>query len=203
MEVSTTPLRWKFLKEKPKNRQERADRTNVAQIDFLPGNTFDKKMFQTASDLKDALATNPSKDSASPIHFRLYIVEDLSRSVIEALGAKFDIDPSFFREHIVDYAWYNLRDRFMDPPNLDIVTRQQDWFQVRWVRARYFKTKKSFDQARVEANRFNVLRRPDEDLNNQTMWDDHDATVALTRTRASFWRSKPGDEAVPTGELIP
>lgn len=41
------------------------------------------------------------------VRTRLFVVEDLSRNVIEALGNHFKIDPSFFREHIVDYAWYN------------------------------------------------------------------------------------------------
>lgn len=39
---------------------------------------------------------------------RLFVVEDLSRDVIETLGCAYDVDPSFFREHIVDYFWYNI-----------------------------------------------------------------------------------------------
>jgi len=195
-------LRWKFIKEKPQNRQERVDRTNVACIDFLADGHIGKKIFNDAQELKDCLNCTDQQRDDSLIRFRLFVVEDLSRTVIEAFGAKFDIDPSFFREHIVDYAWYNLRDRFMDPPNLDIVTKQQDWFQVRWVRARYFRNKKSFNKARDEANRFNVHRRPDEDLNTKALLDEPGATVALSRTRASFWRSKPGVEPIPTGESI-
>lgn len=47
------------------------------------------------------------RDDAS-VRLRLFVVEDLSREVIETLGSKFDIDPSFFREHLVDYVWYNI-----------------------------------------------------------------------------------------------
>lgn len=45
---------------------------------------------------------------ASSVKLRLYVVEDLSREVIETLGSNYDVDPSFFREHLVDYVWYNI-----------------------------------------------------------------------------------------------
>lgn len=41
---------------------------------------------------------------------RLFVVEDLSREVIEALGEHFDVDPSFFQAHLVDFSsWRTLR----------------------------------------------------------------------------------------------
>jgi hypothetical protein len=190
MEVSTTPLRWKFLKgpEKAKERHQRAEKTNVARLDFFPEEKVTCEYLKKPEELKAGLDEKPRD-----VQFQLFVVEDLSRQVIELLGAKFDIDPSFFRAHINDYAWYNVRDRFMDPPNLDIISERQDWFQVRWVRPRYFRTRASFEMARVESNRFNVLRRPDEDYNNKGLLDEKEASVALTRTRASFWKSKEGD----------
>jgi hypothetical protein len=190
MEVSTTPLRWKFLSERHSERDERVKRTNVARLDFLADGQITRTNFTTAKDLEDGLSKLNLDADSKDVQFRLFVVEDLSRCVIEALGSKFDIDPAFFREHINDYAWYNVRDRFMDPPNLDIIAERQDWFQVRWVRTRYFRTRASFEKARVESNRFNVFRRPDEDLNNRGLLDDKEATVALTRTRASFWKNK-------------
>ncbi|KAF2429254.1 hypothetical protein EJ08DRAFT_698396 [Tothia fuscella] len=267
MEVGTTPLRWKFLhpsddpierKQAEKERNERAEKTNVAQLVFLSSGAIVPTYYKTAQDLEGGLdslkATTRESDDTSKvstptdhdgedhtpagaerspedalnnveehqteegsdnneddaeqrpqetpesapnaIQFRLFVVEDLSRRVIEALGAKFDIDPSFFREHINDYAWYNLRDRFAEPPNLQIIQNQLPWFQIRWVRPRYFRTKDDFERARVQASSFNVLRRPDEDLNNGALLDDKDATVALTRTRASFWRGKFGNEDI-------
>jgi hypothetical protein len=120
---------------------------------------------------------------------RLFIVEDLSRQVIELLGAHLDIEPAFFREHIVDYAWYNTRDRWVDPPNLNMVIRQNRWVALRFVTARYFKEGSSFQRAVKEAELFNVLRRPDDDQNNKSAWDDGGAIVGITRTRASFWLS--------------
>lgn len=43
------------------------------------------------------------------VQLRLFVVEDLSRAVIEALGFHFKIDPSFFREQIVDSDLYSIR----------------------------------------------------------------------------------------------
>jgi hypothetical protein len=140
-------------------------------------------------------AVDPDK-----VQFRFFVVEDLSRRVIEALGSKFDLDPSFFREHINDYAWYNIRDRFAEARKLRVVAEQQPWVQLRWVRPRYFVNQDSYQAARVEANTFNIIRRPDEDYNNGALLDDEDATVALTRTRASFWTGKINGEDI--GEYI-
>lgn len=50
------------------------------------------------------------------VKFRLWVVEDLSREVIETLGHHYDIDPSFFREHILDYVWYNISQYSLSRP---------------------------------------------------------------------------------------
>lgn len=60
------------------------------------------------------------KEKAEDIRMRLFVVEDLSREVIEQFGAKFDIDPHVFRAHIFDNIWYNIRDLTWDPPSLKI-----------------------------------------------------------------------------------
>lgn len=64
-----------------------------------------KTDINNAETLKEYLS-EPRNDPS--VKLRLFVVEDLSREVIEALGSKFDIDPSFFREHLVDYVWYNV-----------------------------------------------------------------------------------------------
>lgn len=61
--------------------------------------------------LKEYL-TEPRDNSS--IKLRLFVVEDLSRDVIETLGSHFNIDPSFFREHLVDYIWYNISKSFRE-----------------------------------------------------------------------------------------
>ena len=198
MEVSTTPVRWTQFKEKKRTdeeRQERAKRTNVTRLDYFDSDRVVSNICKTPDDLRKAL-----KEDDDECHLRLYVVEDLSRAVIELLGAHLDIEPAFFREQIVDYAWYNTRDRWVDPPNLSVITRQQRWLQLRFVTARYFKTSDSFEKGCKEAELFNVLRRPDDDLNNKAVMDDKNAIVGLTRTRASFWL-KSADKSQKKGAI--
>jgi hypothetical protein len=212
-----------------KDRSDRAVKTNVARLDFYSDGSIQRNNFKTAAALQSGLdeldaaagvppidvqppvaestdgaggapATGDTPDAdAKKIQFRLFVVEDLSRSVIESLGSKFDIDPSFFREHINDYAWYNVRDRFAEAPNLQIIAERQQWLQVRWARARYFRTNASFEKAKLQAGGFNILRRPDPDMSNGALLDDPDAIVALSRTRASFWRG--AFDGMDIGEL--
>lgn len=69
------------------------------------GTHVGREYMNKASELEEYLSG--TRDDQS-LKLRLFVVEDLSRSVIEALGSKFDVDPSFFREHLVDYVWYNM-----------------------------------------------------------------------------------------------
>lgn len=81
------------------------ERTNVCLLEYpKEGPGVEEKRFDDCAELKDCLDVMGENES---VQTRLFVVEDLSRDVIEALGYHFKIDPSFFREHIVDYAWYN------------------------------------------------------------------------------------------------
>jgi Mg2+ and Co2+ transporter CorA len=190
MEISTVPSRWPDLQNKePKDeeREQRASRTNVTRLDYLDSGEVVSNQYKSSKALRDALTGESTDNDADKRQFRLFVVEDLSRDVIELLGSNLDIEPAFFREHIFDYAWYNTRDRWADPPSLNIVTRQNRWVPIRFVTARYFKTPKSFMEGFKEAASFNVLRRLDDDQNGKSMWDDKEAIVGIIRTRASFW----------------
>lgn len=80
-------------------------RTNVCLLEYpQQGPGVEVSRFNDPADLKDCL--NGLGENKS-VKTRLFVVEDLSRNVIELLGNHFKVDPSFFREHIVDYAWYN------------------------------------------------------------------------------------------------
>jgi hypothetical protein len=191
MEVSTTPLRWRSLmnvQRSDEERCQRARRTNVTRLDYLNSGPVTVTSYNNPEDLRIGLQEHNHQN-----HFRLYVVEDLSRDVIEAFGDILDMEPDFFREHIVDYAWNNVRDRWWNPPNLNVVTKRQRWFQLRFVTARYFKTAASFLHGLEEASQFNVLRRPDDDLNNNSLWDDKGAVIGITRARASFWLGSTDD----------
>jgi len=164
-------------------RDARFEKTNIGLLEY--SSTVSLQRLTTPQALSWALERGRSH--GGDVRLRLFVVEDLSRDVIENLGSHFDIEPDFFREHIVDYAWYNVRDPWRNPPNLKIVSRQQHWFQVRYVTSRYFDTPDSFKRGFEESQTFNVLRRPDDDQNNKAFWDKKEAIVGMTRSRASFW----------------
>ncbi|KAH8821331.1 hypothetical protein F5884DRAFT_716358 [Xylogone sp. PMI_703] len=188
MEVGTTVARWPTLKKDSDQRLQRFIKTKVTRIDYYKSGYIWSKEYTSPETLREGIkGEHQSTKEDDSRQLMLFIVEDLSREVIEILGSHFDIDPSFFREHIVDYAWYNIRDRWINHPALNVVTRRQRWLQLRFVRPRYFKTKESFKDGFKQAEEFNVNRRPDDDQNINSLWDDNNAVVGLTRSRASFW----------------
>jgi len=194
-------MRWKefgidgrWTKE---DRDERASRTKVTRLDYFTVGEVPiaKESYTKSEDLKAALNNQASEKGVGQRRFRLFVVEDLSRDVIELLGAHYDIDPAFFRDQIFDYAWYNTRDRWADPPRLNIIGKRQRWLQIRFATARFFQTQESFKNGCDEFESFNVLRRPEDDLNNKAVWDKLGAIVGLSRTRASFWLGSAESQA--------
>lgn len=84
------------------------ERTKVTVLDYPEDGTAPERTdLDTAVGLKEHIAHLSDRKNSS-VKFRLFVVEDLSREVIETLGARYDVDPSFFREHLVDYIWYNI-----------------------------------------------------------------------------------------------
>ncbi|KAI1354501.1 hypothetical protein F5Y01DRAFT_273013 [Xylaria sp. FL0043] len=226
MSIGTEPKRWKDLStdqqdlstgqllspkdisDRQAERKRRIEKTNVSVLNYY-ATKVKRENFTSAQALKDGLH-NSTKDSN--IKFKLYVVEDLSRDVIEILGSAFNIEPDFFRAHIVDYAWWNVRDRWRNPPMLDLVSRHQNWTQLRYVTARYFDVNKkhrqtdchqNFKDAAKEADSFNILRRVDDDLSNKSFWDKEGAIVGYTRSRATFWLQPTHlQQGTPVGILL-
>lgn len=193
MEVTTSPVKWEqFLKlnsQKDIYRDRRAALTNVAVVDFSQA----AGTAEVVNKIKDGDTLLEVLQTPQPLGVdRLYVVEDLSRDMIEYLGRELDIDPLFFREHINDYTWYNTRDPWVELPDLDIVARDRNFFRLSYVQPRYFTDIKSFRGAKEQAGRFNVLRRLDDDGNHKALFDSDRAVVALQRSKASFWL-KPRD----------
>ncbi|KAL8936621.1 MAG: hypothetical protein Q9216_004836 [Gyalolechia sp. 2 TL-2023] len=188
MRVTTAPPKWKFVTKE--DTRERASRVNMTLLEFRSdSNTrHDVTKIEHLTSLLSNLASD--QDSSA----RMFIVEDLSRDVIEALGSHLDVDPMFFRGFISDYSWYNTRDPWTELPEMDIVARAQSFFHVRFAHARYFRDRKSFARARHEAGGFNVLRRIDHDGNWVSGGDIQGSGVGLVRSRMSFWMQpqKPG-----------
>ncbi|KAF2760029.1 hypothetical protein EJ05DRAFT_319687 [Pseudovirgaria hyperparasitica] len=194
MEIGTTPLQWPDLRMKVDSRIERWRRVKIARLDYL--NDGVRPVRTDYVDTKSLHSGLRETDLASGM--RLYVVEDLSRDVIEALGCKYRVEPEFFREHMLDYAWCNVRDRWAHPPKLTSVRKKQRWIQLRYVTPRYFENGEEFKLAKEQAGHFNVARRPDDDQNGEGHWDTRGTVVGLTRSRASFWLQPavPGKAAI-------
>ncbi|KAI0596657.1 hypothetical protein F4775DRAFT_289491 [Biscogniauxia sp. FL1348] len=205
MEVGTSPMRWKKdpSEEEPtiegESRSKRQEKTKayIIQYDATNSPTVGAEICKS-KELLERLETS----SDSSVTLRLVVVEDLSRDVIETLGTYLKIEPEFFRAHILDYAWYNVRDFWRNPPNLNVITRHQRWFQLRFARARYFESGEGFKKAFDEKQKCNVARRPDDDRSNTSLWDDHNAKVGLTRSKVSFWMKPKTEQEPAVGVLL-
>lgn len=129
MKVTTAPPKQKFLDDR--DRREKASRTKVAMLTFEPNTPMQRVDFSDIDALSNALSGPP--DLHDNIYARLFVLEDLSRDVIEAFGARSDVDPLFFRGHISDYMWHNTRDPWVELPDLDITSRKRSYLHVRYV----------------------------------------------------------------------
>ncbi|KAI1639558.1 hypothetical protein F4809DRAFT_595741 [Biscogniauxia mediterranea] len=200
MEVGTSPMKWKkgtsgedqMIEGVKRSQRQKKTKARIIQYDATNSPILSDEICSSKALLEELEKTS----SDSSVTLRLVVVEDLSRDVIETLGTHLKIEPEFFRAHILDYAWYNVRDFWRNPPNLNAITRHQRWFQLRFARARYFESGEGFKSAFDENQRFNVARRPDDDRSNTSLWDDHNAKVGLTRSKVSFWM-KPKTEREP------
>ncbi|KAF2260860.1 hypothetical protein CC78DRAFT_471907 [Lojkania enalia] len=191
MEVGTEPVRWRDVKNTPGEREERITRTNVTCLEFSVGKRTSKSRFENSRDLKnyvDGLVRANGGQGAA----RIFVVEDLSRDVVEILGSAFDVDPLFFREQIDDYTWYNTRDASAMASNLMVGMNHRSWFRVRNARLRYFESKDAFEKSRHETRTFNVSRRHDNDENHWNYKDKPGSIVSMTRTRTAIWVGKMG-----------
>ena len=194
MKVTTTPPKQKFLEDR--DRAEKASRTKVAMLTFEPNAPVHRVDYSDITSLSSAL--NGPQNEHDDVYARLFVVEDLSRDVIEAFGTRFDIDPLFFRGHISDYMWHNTRDPWVELPDLDIMSRKRSYLHVRYVQTRYFRSESSLRRAQWQAGGFNVLRRVDKDGNWVNDVDIPNSDVGLVRSRTSLWirPNKPGEKGV-------
>ncbi|KAF3053002.1 hypothetical protein E8E11_010505 [Didymella keratinophila] len=193
MQVGTSPLQWKYL-NLPENRdelQERRSRTRVTYIEYKPPQDPHPVTINSADGLRKALMPLECGPTETP-SLRLFIVEDLSTEVIEQLGSRFDVDPLFWREQIEDNVWHNIRDPWAIAPSLTTSTKQRT----------------SFEKGQEEVNKWNILRRPDNDNNHWAHKDEVDrdeagdirkdekgkeigkAVASIMRTRTTIWIGK-------------
>ncbi|KAL8840943.1 MAG: hypothetical protein Q9176_003511 [Flavoplaca citrina] len=182
MRVTTAPPKWQLLS--PEAKKERASRVKVALLDFR-ADSVTRHDISTAAQLRDLPSDSPT--AYDGLLSRLFVVEDLSRDLIETLGLNLDVDPMFFRGQLSDYIWYNTRDPWIELPEIDFVSRKRSYFHVSYSPARYFRAHKDLSLARTEAGGFNVLRR----ISRDAIWipgaDIPGSEVGLLRSKISFW----------------
>lgn len=153
MQIGKIPRSWETL-ESPDQREQRWRRTEICVLEYSNDDTANCDIAVNISVKERRITGNETEDmdveqlktelhSANSLEaiLRLYMVEDLSRNFIEAMGTDFGIEPDFFRAYIVDYAWHNVRDRWREPPSLKLVKQQRKWFRIRYVTARYLRKK--------------------------------------------------------------
>lgn len=196
MLVGCAPPKWRFLKYEPKSRQERIARTNICAVDYNEGTDPVQSRCTTTRELQVFLeAAKPQQPE-----IRLVIVEDLSRDVVEILGAHYDIDPLFFVSHIGDYLFHNTRDRWVELPDLEVDAKKRPHFNLEYLRPRYFQSEQEFVAAEKETGFWNVLRRIDSDrgqaLLQLSLLNKPGASVTLSRAKTSLW-IKPRAEGEP------
>lgn len=85
---------------------ERMRRSHVCILEYPKDNTEARSRTLRTSDNLESVLSSIQVDAS--LKLRLFVVEDLSREVIEALGHHLKIDPSFFRDHIIDSQWDHL-----------------------------------------------------------------------------------------------
>lgn len=159
----------------------------MCQLEYLSnGEVAPPIRYTTPEDLRRALSTldgKRQKSAQGEVMLKLFVVEDLSREVIETLGYHLEIEPDFFRAHIFDHVWFNIRDPFWDPPSFQMDIRRRNWVQIRFCRARYFPSPESLREGQDAVNRFNVGRRLYDD-ENKVYWDRDPAKNITNATLA-------------------
>lgn len=99
MEIGSGPMRWDKLKHNTMARQERISRMNITRLDYLTSGEILRKQsvtFEGNEGLHKSL-NDPEISTLDKRNLRLFIVEDLSRDIIEGLGARYDSEPQFFQ----------------------------------------------------------------------------------------------------------
>lgn len=196
MEVSAASSKWNYLKEHPENRGERASRVKVSIIEFGNDTPTRSTEYTTVHELQNALMTSPEISQPAA---RLVVCEDVSRDLIETIGSFYNIDPLFFLSHIGDYLFHAPRHSWIDTPSLG-PSEGSDYFTLRYLRARYFKTEEEFTDAERQNEEFNVLRRLDSDKSRRRLRDgltNAENSVAISRAKTSLWiKTHKQDEAI-------
>ncbi|KAH8649250.1 hypothetical protein BX600DRAFT_474821 [Xylariales sp. PMI_506] len=191
MESSTNPRRASLLP--PSDILRRHSIVNVGIIDFTDSSTIRNLEFKSYSELSGHLEAT---DLFNCHRRRLFVVEDLSKPVIEALGTAFDIDPRFFRAHLEDHTWYNIADDWVEMPELRSQYQNRTFMTFRYMEPRFFNNEEQARRAKQEVGSWNILRRLDFQgqvkCGINAWWEPSSRSVGLLRKKISIWTKSHG-----------
>ncbi|KAL8881215.1 MAG: hypothetical protein Q9198_001537 [Flavoplaca austrocitrina] len=199
MESSTAPKRASLLP--PSDLLRRQGVVNVGVVDFTDPHAITTQRCGNIGQLLEQLGTAHGVNGRAR---RLFVVEDLSKPVIEALGSTFDIDPRFFRDHLEDHTWYNITDDWVELPVLRSRFQNRPFMTYRYLESRFFDNEEQAQHGRERIGKWNVLRRLD--FQGQVKsginawWEPSPRRVGLLRRKVSIW-TKP-DEPGWTGVVM-
>lgn len=189
------PIKKKLLSDD--DYRERYFRTNVTIIDYSQSSGLSVRSITDANELESALDPAQWRDERGSMRF--IIALDLSSTVIETLGSRYDVDPRLFRSHLNDYQWFHIRDPWYDAPPFMSETSQLPFFFVRYSRLYYMSDKNSVEQLDADIGRFNVLRSVQ--IDRMGSWTEpEDSSVGSVRTTMAFWERPPQPGAGSLGE---
>src|SRR5438034_7968307 len=103
----------RFVKDLESKGSNHWERGRAAVLDFKTGNRASTKIFLQSKDLRTHLTQRPKH---GPFR-RLWLVEDVSKNWIEALGSELRIPPSFFAAHWADPSGADFNERCLFDSN--------------------------------------------------------------------------------------
>ncbi|KAF1810841.1 hypothetical protein P152DRAFT_450828 [Eremomyces bilateralis CBS 781.70] len=200
MEASTVPKKSASLP--PLEIMERQSRVKVAHIDFTAPNRMVQHALESREQLASLLQTSIQPTTSK--RNCLFIVEDLSQAVIELFGTAFDIDPTFFRGHLEDHTWFNIKDDWVEMPELESQARQRSFVNLRYMQPRFFDNPDESQRAKEQAGEWNILRRIDLEAQVRSgakaWWEPSPHQVGLLRRKISIWSRE--DKSGWTGIIL-
>ncbi|PKX95433.1 uncharacterized protein P174DRAFT_449850 [Aspergillus novofumigatus IBT 16806] len=109
----------------------RLERTSITLYEYYDDNTA------TRAEIETALEISRFHGMRDGLKGRVFLVEDLSRKTIDALGETFGITPEFFEEHLLNSGYSGAR--YDDPPARSWKTARlnKPYVSIQWFRPVY------------------------------------------------------------------
>lgn len=84
-------------------------------------------------------------------------------------------------------------DKYRAPPRLRTSITKQNWYSLRYVRARDFRVSDNLEAAEKATEDFNILRQIKDDGNSNLFWDSYRENngVGLIQSKATMWIQRP------------